>query len=100
MKENKYILGLVSISFRQHSPIEILEATRKAGLSCIEWGSDVHAPCHDTARLKELAQLQKEYGCEDVSFEPIVAFGPNGADPHHGNDGTVGKRGESELQHC
>jgi len=42
-------------------------------------------------------QLQKEYGCEDVSFEPIVAFGPNGADPHHGNDGTVGKRGDSVV---
>ena len=42
-------------------------------------------------------QLQKEYGCEDVSFEPIVAFGPNGADPHHGNDNTIGKRGDSVV---
>lgn len=42
-------------------------------------------------------QLQKAYGCEDVSFEPIVAFGANGADPHHGNDQTVGKRGDSVV---
>ena len=59
MKENKYNLGLVSVSFRRHSPKEILEAVRASGLSCIEWGSDVHAPCRDIARLREIVALQK-----------------------------------------
>ena len=62
MKENKYNLGLVSVSFRQHSPREILEAVKETQLSCIEWGSDVHAPCNDIKRLREIATLQKEYG--------------------------------------
>ena len=31
MKGNKYCLGLVSVSFRQHLPIEILEVTKKQG---------------------------------------------------------------------
>lgn len=62
MKEEKnYTLGLVSISFRGNEPREILEAARSAELSCIEWGSDVHAPAHDTARLNEISELQKEY---------------------------------------
>lgn len=75
MKENKYRLGLVSVSFRQHSPIEILEATKKAGLSCIEWGSDVHAPCQDIERLREIAALQKEYGVFCSSYGTYFRLG-------------------------
>ena len=61
MEKRKYKLGLVSVSFRQHSPQEILDAVKAAGLSCIEWGSDVHAPCRDLARLHKIAEMQKEY---------------------------------------
>lgn len=75
MENSKYTLGLVSVSFRQHSPKEILEAARAAGLSCIEWGSDVHAPCHDTERLKEIAALQKEYGIVCSSYGTYFRFG-------------------------
>ena len=37
-----YNLGLCSISFRKHTPEEILRAMKEVGLSVIEWGSDVH----------------------------------------------------------
>ena len=57
-----YKLGLVSISFRQYSPEEIIKAVKDAGLCCIEWGSDVHAPCENIKRLHEIASLQKDYG--------------------------------------
>ena len=63
-----YQLGLVSISFRKHTPEEIIQAVKAAGLSCIEWGSDVHAPCKDTDRLQSIAALQKEYGIECSSY--------------------------------
>lgn len=53
-------LGLVSISFRGLSPEVIIEEVKNAGLSCIEWGSDVHAPCDDTENLKKIAALQKK----------------------------------------
>ena len=39
-----YSSGLVSISFRSHTPDEILRAAAESGLTQIEWGSDVHAP--------------------------------------------------------
>ena len=68
-------LGLVSISFRKHSPKEILEAMKTAGLTCIEWGSDVHAPCDDEANLAYLVQLQKEYGIECSSYGTYFKFG-------------------------
>ena len=75
MKENKYHLGLVSVSFRQHEPRTVIEATRTAGLSCIEWGSDVHAPCHDVKRLYEIAALQKEYGIVCSSYGTYFRLG-------------------------
>ena len=45
------------------------------------------------ARL--LADLYEEEGAEGLSFEPIVAFGVNGADPHHECDNTKLKKGDS-----
>ena len=35
-----------------------------------------------------------DLGCESVSFDPIVSFGANAADPHHMPDSTVLKRGD------
>lgn len=75
MKDHSYRLGLVSISFRQHTPQEILEAVRQAGLTCIEWGSDVHAPCRDLERLQQIASLQKEYGITCSSYGTYFRLG-------------------------
>lgn len=75
MKKNKYNLGLVSISFRQHSPKEILDAVKAAGLSCVEWGSDVHAPFHDIEQLRKIAEMQKEYGIFCSSYGTYFRLG-------------------------
>ena len=72
---SEYTLGLVSISFRKHTPEEILAAVKTAGLTCIEWGSDVHAPCRDTERLYEIARLQKEYGITCSSYGTYFRLG-------------------------
>lgn len=73
----KYKLGLVSISFRKHSPQEILSYMREAGLTCVEWGSDVHAPKDNLDRLCEIARLQKEYGIECSSYGTYFRLGTN-----------------------
>jgi len=39
-----FVPGLVSISFRQLPCLEIIEKTKNAGLSAIEWGGDIHVP--------------------------------------------------------
>lgn len=39
------------------------------------------------------AQYEAE-GCEGLSFDTIVSFGANAADPHHGPDGTTLKEGD------
>lgn len=68
-------LGLVSVSFRQHSPEEILCAIKKAGLSCVEWGSDIHAPCTDAEKLETLAALQQRYGITCCSYGTYFRLG-------------------------
>lgn len=75
MEEAQYKLGLVSVSFRQHSPKEILEAAKAAGLSCIEWGSDIHAPYNDIEKITEIADLQKKYGIECSSYGTYFRLG-------------------------
>ena len=42
-----------------------------------------------------LAELYEEEGAQGFSFEPIVAFGANGADPHHECDNTKLNKGDS-----
>ncbi len=68
-------LGLVSISFRDKTPKEILVAMKNAGLSYIEWGSDVHAPKDDTQKINKIIKLQEEYGIECCSYGTYYRLG-------------------------
>ena len=45
------------------------------------------------ARL--LAEIYEKEGAEEFSFDPILAYGENAADPHHEPDGTKLKKGDS-----
>ncbi len=65
-------LGLVSISFRKHAPREILQAMCEAGLTEIEWGSDVHAHPEKAA---EIARLQAEFGISCSSYGTYFTLG-------------------------
>lgn len=64
----KYKCGLVSVSFRQHSPEEIVMAVKNAGLECIEWGSDIHAPCDDLEKIHNIVELQNKHGISCSSY--------------------------------
>ena len=67
-----YNLGLVSISFRDKTPKEILSAMKEAGLNFIEWGSDVHCPPESAS---EIAELQKEFGIQCCSYGTYFRLG-------------------------
>ncbi len=67
--------GLVSVSFRGLTPTEILGLCRENGLKYIEWGSDVHVPI-DT-EIKEIVDLQKEYGILCSSYGTYFRIGVN-----------------------
>ena len=44
-----------------------------------------------------LLNIYIELGASNHSFNPIVAFGKNGTDPHHENDNTLLTKGDSII---
>jgi len=69
--------GLVSVSFRKLMPEQVVQAAVGAGLHRIEWGSDVHAPCGDAARLLQITELQKRHGVVCSSYGTYFRLGVN-----------------------
>ena len=69
------MLGLVSVSFRKHTPEEIVAEAKKCGLSYIEWGSDIHAPCNDLDKLKNIKKLCDENGIICSSYGTYFKIG-------------------------
>ncbi|MCI5775332.1 MAG: Xaa-Pro peptidase family protein [Aerococcus sp.] len=52
----------------------------------------------ETEACAELLRLYKEEGAnQGFSFDPIVAYGANGADPHHEPDDSLPKPGDSVV---
>ena len=72
-------LGLVSVSFRSLEPKQIAELCRENGLEYIEWGSDIHAPCTDSARISEIVELQADCGIKCSSYGTYFRIGTNEA---------------------
>lgn len=67
--------GLVSISFRSHTPEEILAAVKDAGLSAVEWGGDVHVPHGDKAAAKRIKALSDSFGISIPEYGSYYAIG-------------------------
>lgn len=72
--------GLVSISFRELTPEQIVHYAKAAGLSCIEWGSDVHAPCKDISKLEQIVSIQNEAGLYCSSYGTYFRIGLHSPD--------------------
>lgn len=52
----------------------------------------------ELAAVDELERIYAEEGADSgFSFEPIIAYGPNGADPHHESDHTLPTLGDSVV---
>ncbi len=45
----------------------------------------------------KLLEIYRDLGADGFSFVPIVAYGKNGADPHHENDNSTLKSGDSII---
>lgn len=61
-------LGLVSVSFRNLSVEEIVEAANKAGLTGIEWGGDSHVLPGDFKQAEKVKKLTEEAGLKVASY--------------------------------
>lgn len=60
--------GLVSITFRQLSPQEVVDLVVKAGLEGIEWGGDVHVPHGDRQRARDVGAMTQEAGVTVAAY--------------------------------
>lgn len=66
--------GLVSITFRNLTPEEIIEACLKADVKGIEWGGDIHVPHGDLDRARRVGEMTREAGLEVASYGSYFRF--------------------------
>lgn len=71
----KFNLGLCSVSFRKHTPEDIIKECQRLSLDSIEWGSDLHAPCDNIESLHNIASLQNKYGIKCSSYGTYFHLG-------------------------
>jgi len=60
--------GLLSITFRKLTPLEIVALVRDAGLQVIEWGGDVHVPPGDAANAREVRRITEDAGLAVAAY--------------------------------
>ena len=57
----------------------------------------IHEGITEKEAADQMLDIYLSLGADGFSFEPLVAFGPNAADPHHGPDDTALKAGDVVL---
>ena len=66
--------GLVSITFRNKTPREIVALMKRAGLSQVEWGGDVHVP-PDGRSAPEVRRMSADAGLEICAYGSYFRVG-------------------------
>ena len=72
--------GLVTISFRELSPDEIVDLVAESGLQGIEWGGDVHVPHGDLETALRVGELTGAAGLKVASYGSYYRFDECGGD--------------------
>lgn len=57
----------------------------------------IHEGISEKEAADQMLKIYLELGADGFSFEPLVAFGANAADPHHAPDDTRVKKGDCVL---
>lgn len=60
--------GLLSVTFRQLTPVAVIELVSQAGLQVIEWGGDIHVPHGDSKAAAEVGKMTSAAGIEVASY--------------------------------
>lgn len=76
--------GLVSITFRQLNPGQIIDLVNEANDSIIEWGGDSHVPHGDTRIAEEVGRQTREAGLDVSCYGSYYRLGLAGFDPGNG----------------
>ena len=73
------------------------EASRINDLAMAALKKLVHEGVTENEIAEQLLEIYLSLGADGFSFGPLIAFGANAADPHHGPDNTVLKEGDVVL---
>jgi 3-dehydroshikimate dehydratase len=71
--------GLVSVTFRQLAPPDIVELAVAAELRGIEWGGDIHVQHGDTRAAREVRQLTEAADLRVLAYGSYFRFRPGDA---------------------
>jgi Xaa-Pro dipeptidase len=98
----KYVNGSMLVDrVRMRKDTAEKEFMRKASLLNDEAMAKISARVKDglteLEMVKALSDIYEEIGTDGFSFGPIIAYGANGADPHHDCDGSLVKTGDSII---
>lgn len=61
-------IGLVSVTFRDLDPFQIIDLSSQAGIQGIEWGSDVHLPAGDFELARKIRSYSQKKGVDTFSY--------------------------------
>ncbi|MGN0976342.1 MAG: M24 family metallopeptidase, partial [Gemmiger sp.] len=75
----------------------MIESSRINDACMAEFAAAVRPGITEEQLAARIVEIYKAHGCSGVSFEPIVAFGSDAADPHHCNTGRALQPGECVL---
>lgn len=101
-KASSYVLSSICIDMAravkdQAEIAKMIEASRINDLAMAKLRSLVHPGVTEIEIADQLKGIYQSLGAEDHSFQPIVAFGENGADGHHVPDHTVLSEGQTII---
>ncbi|GIN56824.1 xylose isomerase [Lederbergia ruris] len=74
-REAMFKVGLCSITFRQLSVAEVIDISKKAGISGIEWGGDIHVPPGNVEGATQVAYLTKQANLQVSSYGSYYRVG-------------------------
>ncbi len=66
-------------------------------MAMAEFKKLIHTGVTEKEVAEQMLKIYLDLGAEGFSFEPLVAFGANAADPHHSPDDTVLRAGDVVL---
>ncbi len=67
--------GLLSVTFRQRTPQDIVSLCAAAGLQNIEWGGDIHVPPGDLQTARKVAALTRDNGLRCSAYGSYYRLG-------------------------
>ena len=67
--------GLVSVTFRNLSPREIISLVVRSGLKAVEWGGDIHVPCGDLDTARRVRRMTEDSGLKVASYGSYYKLG-------------------------